>query len=452
MMDKTAPHLLLINPWIHDFAAYDFWAKPLGLLTLAAILRQHGYGITYIDCLDRFHPEMTDAGKGGQFGKGPYHKTPIAKPEKLLDVPRQYSRYGLPENLVRKAISESPNPEAVLVTCIVTYWYPGVVALIEVIREMLPGVPVILGGIYASLCHQHAVKHSGADTVLPGPCEVSLLEHLGHLTGYVSALQLSPDELDAYPYPALDLQSHIAYAPLLTGQGCPFSCAYCASPFLNPKMRRRSPEHVVEEIAYWHERFEVFDFAFYDDALLIDGGRHIVPILEGILARALKVRFHTPNALHVRPLSKKLAQLLFRAGFKTIRLGLETALFDERQALDDKVEPGEFQGAVHHLKTAGFSSEDVGAYLLCGLPGQDSANLEASIDTVKALGVRPILAQYSPIPHTALWPEAVAASRYDLSADPIFHNNSIFPCQKDPFSWEKIAHLKDLIQTKERSI
>ncbi|MGI9568270.1 MAG: B12-binding domain-containing radical SAM protein, partial [Desulfobulbia bacterium] len=53
---KNAPHALLVNPWIHDFAAYDFWAKPLGLLTLAALLRRHGYIVSYIDCLDRFHP------------------------------------------------------------------------------------------------------------------------------------------------------------------------------------------------------------------------------------------------------------------------------------------------------------------------------------------------------------------------------------------------------------
>jgi len=26
--------ILLINPWVHDFAAYDFWLKPLGLLYL----------------------------------------------------------------------------------------------------------------------------------------------------------------------------------------------------------------------------------------------------------------------------------------------------------------------------------------------------------------------------------------------------------------------------------
>jgi hypothetical protein len=45
-----------------------------------------------------------------------------------------------------------------------------------------------------------------------------------------------------------------------------------------------------------------------------------------------------------------------------------------------------------------------------------------------------------------LWPAAVEASRYDLNADPIFHDNSIFPCQKDPFSWEAVAGLKGLIQ------
>jgi hypothetical protein len=35
--------ILLINPWIHDFAAYDFWLKPLGLLYLGGLLRQNGH-------------------------------------------------------------------------------------------------------------------------------------------------------------------------------------------------------------------------------------------------------------------------------------------------------------------------------------------------------------------------------------------------------------------------
>jgi hypothetical protein len=47
---------LFINPLIHDFAAYDLWVKPLGLLTIAAYLKKLGVSISLIDCLDRSHP------------------------------------------------------------------------------------------------------------------------------------------------------------------------------------------------------------------------------------------------------------------------------------------------------------------------------------------------------------------------------------------------------------
>ena len=51
-------HLLLINPWIYDFAAYDLWIKPLGLLYLAGVLKKNHYCLSYIDCLDMHDPLM----------------------------------------------------------------------------------------------------------------------------------------------------------------------------------------------------------------------------------------------------------------------------------------------------------------------------------------------------------------------------------------------------------
>jgi hypothetical protein len=64
------------------------------------------------------------------------------------------------------------------------------------------------------------------------------------------------------------------------------------------------------------------------------------------------------------------------------------------------------------------------------------------MDMVKESGLTPVPAYYSPIPHTALWEKAVAASRYDLESDPIFTNNAIMPCQKEPFSWQNISNIK----------
>ncbi|HSO60797.1 MAG TPA: hypothetical protein VLR50_07155 [Desulfobacterales bacterium] len=88
------PHILLVNPWIHDFAAHDFWAGPLGLLTLAGILRQHGCRVSYIDCLDRFHPRGPQGDPRARFGCGPFRKARLPKPAVFGDVPRRFSRYG----------------------------------------------------------------------------------------------------------------------------------------------------------------------------------------------------------------------------------------------------------------------------------------------------------------------------------------------------------------------
>jgi radical SAM superfamily enzyme YgiQ (UPF0313 family) len=446
-MSKDAPHILLINPWIDDFAAYDFWAKPMGLLTIAGILSAQGYKITYIDALDRFfsRSSMFEPDSISQrFGRGPYFKTPLPKPAKLKDVPRNYSRYGMPEELLKKLIEKVPKPDAVLVTSMMTYWYPGVFAVVKIAREVFPNIPIVLGGIYATLCHEHATRYSGADYVISGPGEEASLNLLKRLTGYSPPQKFSFDNLDAYPYPAFDLQRHIPYVPILSSRGCPFRCAYCASGYLSPTMSRREPEGVIKEIVYWHKKYGISDFPFYDDALLIDAESHIIPILEVIIRRGVNVRLHTPNALHVRQISKELARLLYRAGFKTIRLGLETAIFGNRKNLDNKVAYGEFEQAVHNLKEGGFSPEKIGAYLLFGLPGQNLSDLEISIATVKRCGVRPILAEYSPIPHTPLWKAAVKASRYDLESDPIFHNNSLFPCWQDGFSWGKTRYFKQL--------
>jgi radical SAM superfamily enzyme YgiQ (UPF0313 family) len=200
----------------------------------------------------------------------------------------------------------------------------------------------------------------------------------------------------------------------------------------------------VEEIIYWHKKHGVHDFAFYDDALLVDANRHITPLLEGLVAAGIDVRFHTPNALHIREITRSLARLMFRAGFHTIRLGLETTAFEGRQAMDRKVTEAEFVRTVEHLKAAGFGTDQVGAYLLAGLPGQDFKGVEDSIALVKQAGVTPVIAHYTPIPRTPMWQEAVASSRYDLAADPIFTNNAIFPCRSETFSWEVLTRLKNL--------
>ena len=442
-MKPAAAHILLVNPWIHDFAAYDFWARPYGLLLLAAILRQHDFRVSYLDCLDRFHPRAARrAAAAHRCGRGPFLKTPIATPPGLSDVPRTFSRYGIAVDWLRGDLATMAPPDLILVTGLMTYWAGGVAETIGELHRAFPGRPVVLGGIYATLCPVHARAASGADRVVTGPGEAAVLDLAAEVTGHRPALRFAPDDLDTHPLPALDLQRQIPFAPLLTVRGCPYRCAYCAAALLAPIRRRQRPERVFAEIVHWHTRYAVRDFAFYDDALLADAEDHALPLFERIATAGLDVRFHTPNALHIRCIDDRLARAMYRAGLVTVRLGLETTDFAHRGQLDAKVTAAEFRRAVDCLKRAGFDRQQIGAYLLVGLPGQPMTAVEAAIRTVQEAGITPIPAYYSPIPGTALWPAARAESRYDLDADPVLTNNAAWPCRPEGFSWPQLTRLK----------
>jgi hypothetical protein len=437
-LPQSGPPLLLINPWIYDFAAYDFFARPLGLLYLAGLLRARGYAVDFLDCLGAPHVRT------GPFGTGRYSKEIIPPPPAFQGITRRYGRYGISEAAFRERLARVPTPGAILVTSLMTYWHPGVAAAIRLARERFPEVPVILGGIYATLCPEHARQHSGADYLVTGPGEAAILGILEEITGFALPGPIVPDleDLDSLPYPALDLLDHPSYIPILTSRGCPMDCTYCASRQLQPVYRRRRPQEVAAELIHWQDQWGLVDAAFYDDALLVEATDLLLVILDELARCGRTFRFHTPNGLHARLITREVARWLKRANFTTLRLGVETTALGAAR-LDAKLQAGELEAALANLREAGFAPEAIGVYLLMGLPDQAEAEVVASILRVKELGATPVLAQYSPIPGTALWPRAVATSRYDLTADPLFHNNSLFPCWPQ-FSWDRYTRLKRL--------
>ena len=448
-MKTDPPQILCVNPWVHDFAAFDFWARPLGLFIIAAILRQNGVRVSFLDCMNRFHPRKTNRVKVYWDGRGPFDKTPIPLPQ-VLDphlghISKQFTRYGALNAWIEQDLLEMDQPDLILVTSLMTYWATGVTETIALLKKIFPGVPVVLGGIYATLCETHARKYSGADQVITGPAEPVLADLVETYTGFTLNHIPDPADLDTTPFAALDLQDTMAYAPILTSRGCPFSCEYCACSFLEPRLRRRSPENVFQEICHWHNNFQVKNFAFYDDALLIQPEKYAFPLLERIIDEKMDIFFHTPNALHIKEISSKAAELMFKANFKTIRLGLETADFSSHRH-DIKVKRNEFLMAVDHLRAAGFEKDQLGAYLLCGLPDQNLDEVEGSVTLVKGLGLTPVLAYYTPIPHTPMWADAVKNARFDITAHPAVTNNSLFPCVRSQQDLARISQLKKMME------
>ena len=437
-----SPYILCINPWIFDFAAYDHWSKPLGLLYVAAYLQQRGVAVELIDCLDKHHPELLKRqGRGeakiSKYGIGQFHREVVPTPESLRYMPRQFARYGWPEDIFINELRKRPRPAAILLTSGMTYWYPGPMRVAEICREVFPGVPLLLGGIYASLMPDHAREHLQPDFLVSGPGEIEAANILADILKQPHLREAHPQDIDDFPYPAFDLYRHPDYYVTMASRGCPFRCTFCATYKIDEKFSQRRPEAVAEELVRQTRRYRVRDVAFYDDALLMQPEKRIKPILRELIARKQALRFHTPNGLHARFIDEELAALMYASGFKTIRLSLESVAKERRRDIHNKITPGEMTRAVENLVRAGYRPRDLQTYIIMGLPGQPLEEVLETILYANSLGIHIRLASFSPIPGTVDYQRAIEKGFLPEDPDPLITNTTVIPMERTREAYER---------------
>jgi radical SAM superfamily enzyme YgiQ (UPF0313 family) len=446
---------LLINPFIYDFAAYDFWAKPRGLLEVGGLLCQLGFEVELIDCLYPQDAGMAVFARERQtielpqtkaFGAGSYFHEEIPKPEGLRTVPRRFYRYGFhPDYLRQRLFAVADEPAVIGLTGIMTYWGQGVRDTIRVVREVFPHSPVVLGGIYPTLLPGHAREHSGADHLFPGRATANslkaFLEQIGvpmPVRNPRSAQVKSPADTGLYyPY------TRPSYGVTALSEGCHFRCTYCACGLLYSGWTARNTQHALAEVQFAASR-GARDFAFYDDDLLWDAENLLLPFLEQATRTSGGLRWHAANGLALRKITLPLAQALRHYGFQTLRFGFETADENLSQRLGHKLGCHEFKRKIDWLFQAGFAQDQIGVYLMMGLPGQSPQQVEDSIRFVRDCGVPPHLAEFSPVPGTPEFERARTDALVDFAREPMLQNNSLLPLRSRSFNWDVVNHLKNL--------
>lgn len=199
-------------------------------------------------------------------------------------------------------------------------------------------------------------------------------------------------DLDEIPFPPRELLYE--YAPRLalrplksftTNRGCPFPCSYCFNPSLvehyGPswkKVRIRSPEKVVEEIA----RTRSFG------PLQVVGFRESIFVYDARWLRAFGELYRReiglPYYCHLRAdmMTQEMVDLLAWSGCHTVNVGIETA--NERLAnevLHRQIKQARLVAGIRMLKEAGIV---VFADNILGIPGgtleDDYATLQLNID------------------------------------------------------------------------
>lgn len=399
-MGKT--RTLLVNPPIYDFSAYDFWMRPYGLLRVAGRLRRH----CRISLFDYLASEHLDS-----WGRGRFPQQVVDTPAALSDIPRYFRRFGRPRDAFRDVLLQDRYDVALIQTGM-TYWYPGVREVIEDLRRFQPQARIVLGGVYATLCPGHAAMLR-PDLNVAG----EELEPLWRL------LSLRPG--DDLPYWE-SLPGRVGVLKLT--EGCPFRCTYCSVPMVHPAFEGRPTGQCLEELEYLL-RLGAEHVAFYDDALLFQPGKVLLPFLEGVLQRGFKVHFHTPNALNARFVTSEIAEQMVRAGFRTFFLGFESDVYAWQKKTGGKVYSEEFARAVSCLRKAGAAA--ITAYIIIGHPESDDQDLEASMRFAHQQGTRILLSEFSPIPGT---PDGERCRTWASLEEPLNHNKTAFTIRRLGFA------------------
>jgi len=331
------------------------------------------------------------------------------------------------------------NPDLVFITSGMTYWYKGVIEAVNISKSIFPDIPVVTGGIYANLMHDHCKDATGSDFVISGNTEESIKSILKEYSLPLPGGKIPPD-----PLMLEEVWKDAGVVRL--NEGCPFHCDYCASDILCKTFISGNVENTFESLLEMYERFGTCNFAFYDDALLVNRNYSIKPFLELVLKKELPVKFYLPNAVHLQFLDKETAVLMKKSGFQEIRLGYESSSSDFHAEHDDKFSKDDIYRVVEILREAGFSKNNITAYVLGGLPEQYWQNVERSIKTVSDTGIRVSLAEYSPVPGTVLWEKSTELCPFPLEKEPLFHNNSFFPMKWEGYTVENMKYLKSLIR------
>ena len=186
------------------------------------------------------------------------------------------------------------------------------------------GVPVILGGIHASVLPDEALSH--ATIVCKGDAEATLPRALRDLVAGqargVYDWRDRPDAPIATPRKdLLDPKDYLVFNPIQTTRGCPHGCTFCTTPAVfGRKFRRRDIGDIVEEVRAAKEQFNTRVFIFSDDDVAGDH-KWAMELFEAL--RPLKIKWASQCDILISA-SDKLLGVMRDSGCLGVILGLES--------------------------------------------------------------------------------------------------------------------------------
>lgn len=337
---------------------------PLGILSLASVLRAKGHQVRVIDT--RFHPGN------------------------LTGVRTELDAFS-PDIVGLSGLTPEARSIHSLARMAKTASVPAVIA----------------GGPYPSSDPQGALSDPNIDYLVLGEGEETILELIGKLEGrqgiqevkgiafreegtvVINPPRPAINDLDSLPFPAwdlIDLKKYFRalrsgmvkparYASIFTSRGCPYQCIFCHGLF-GEKFRARSPRNIWAEIELLKKDYGIEEFQVDDDCFNFNRKR-TGEFFDLVLGKNQPSRFLFPNGLRGDLLDRETLENLQAIGTYYLALAVETASPRLQELIGKRLDLKKVREAARECRRLGITTL---GFFMIGFPTETREEALATID------------------------------------------------------------------------
>jgi magnesium-protoporphyrin IX monomethyl ester (oxidative) cyclase len=292
--------------------------------------------------------------------------------------------------------------------CVSVNWPYEYESVCRVIRSLPPDVTTVLGGKFVTANVEEFFEECpNVDVIVRGDGEETIREFVekgspvgvaglsyreGGRVVHNENRNLAPVSDTLYPnrkrrrYKYKVSFQHVGlgytFDSMLSSQGCPFNCKFCSFK-LNPLGQKRdwssrTPESVVAEL----REIDARAVAFLDDNFFADIKR-VERICDLIVEEGIKKIFFANARISISK-HPRLLEKMYRAGFRLLMIGLESAQDKSLKQLEKGFKTADVHKAFAVLRETGMLTN---GYFIVGLMGETEEEMLEIIPYAKAIGI-----------------------------------------------------------------
>ena len=245
-------------------------------------------------------------------------------------------------------------------------------------------IPVVLGGIHASILPDEALQH--VDTVFVGEAEELWKQFLVDFENGKSKRIYTnevPYNLSNSVTPRYDLinynqfkenTSYYKFIPVQATRGCPHDCSFCVvSKYYGKKIRKKAVKQVVEDIKCFQSLNMDSLIMFTDDNLFVDK-KYAKELLKELIP--LKIKYFAQSDVKVAE-DQELLDLAYQSGCQIIFIGFESIETESLFGLNTNnwkmKQVGNYKKAINTILNHGITA--FGAFII-GLKNDSTKTFE----------------------------------------------------------------------------